>query len=303
MMQDSYSSVSLQKLFEETNRDLRRGAWPQVRRRVKSQGIIPELVGVRKDGALLFRTNSGTTKGKYWNQMVKFKDISVARELFFESKVTYLRLISLLQSGDLLVHCNDPSYKYYWQYLATQKGYAIRKNIIYPKKRNPNLTGSVCFVDNTLVTTDKGLVPIKDIEIGDLVLTHRGEYKEVLNTGNRMAMVYEYTTSNQTFRCTPSHKFFIEHWDSLILKPIQSIPLYTCLVADSQEILLSKTSIGLERVYNITVAEDESYTITDSKIAVSNCKHLVSVLQVLPFLSAKIAQEYKRLGVLERMES
>jgi hypothetical protein len=51
----------------------------------------------------------------------------------------------LLQSGDLLVHCNDPSWKYWgWQYIGTKKGYAMRSEKRYPKIRNPRLTGTVC---------------------------------------------------------------------------------------------------------------------------------------------------------------
>ena len=47
--------------------------------------------------------------------------------------------------------------------------------------------GSPCFQADTMVFTDKGYVPIQDIQIGDMVLTHNGRYKPVLAVGKRWA--------------------------------------------------------------------------------------------------------------------
>lgn len=43
--------------------------------------------------------------------------------------------------------------------------------------------GSPCFIAGTLVQTDKGLVPIEDIQVGDNVVTHKSRYQKVLKTG------------------------------------------------------------------------------------------------------------------------
>lgn len=47
--------------------------------------------------------------------------------------------------------------------------------------------GFPCFQADTMIFTDKGYVPIQDIKAGDLVLTHKGNYKPVLAVGKRIA--------------------------------------------------------------------------------------------------------------------
>lgn len=42
--------------------------------------------------------------------------------------------------------------------------------------------GYGCFFKDALVSTEKGLVPIQDIVVGTKVLTHKGRFKEVINT-------------------------------------------------------------------------------------------------------------------------
>jgi DNA (cytosine-5)-methyltransferase 3A len=43
--------------------------------------------------------------------------------------------------------------------------------------------GSPCFVGNTLITTKRGQKEIKNIQVGDYVLTHKGNWKKVLRVG------------------------------------------------------------------------------------------------------------------------
>ena len=67
-----------------------------------------------------------------------------------------------------------------------------------------------CFTGNTLITTINGDVPIKDINVGDLVLTRNG-YKRVLNKfNNGLKAVKEYVIGENKLVCTPDHKIWTE---------------------------------------------------------------------------------------------
>lgn len=71
----------------------------------------------------------------------------------------------------------------------------------------------LCVDENTLIKTINGYKKIKNIEIGELVFTHKGRYKKVLNKflnplGNRS--VYKVDCSNnQGLICTEGHKLYI----------------------------------------------------------------------------------------------
>lgn len=140
-----YSFAELDKLYEETSKQLRTQCWDRVAKRVKSQHITTTYLGVDKNGDILFKTTSGTTPGKYWHQRIRFKDLNEGLMLLYnDMTLTRRDIISLLVSGDILVFCDDHSFKYYWSYKAWVQGYGIKKEVRYPKIRNKNLSGSVC---------------------------------------------------------------------------------------------------------------------------------------------------------------
>ena len=49
----------------------------------------------------------------------------------------------------------------------------------------PKLEGKTCLPPNQLINTADGLKPIKDVNVGDLVLTHKGRYRRVLRVVTR----------------------------------------------------------------------------------------------------------------------
>lgn len=65
-----------------------------------------------------------------------------------------------------------------------------------------------CFVGNTLVRTSNGLKPIKDVKVGDNVLTHKNRYREVVGTKTKTGDNL-YKINDQT--CTGNHEFYVLH--------------------------------------------------------------------------------------------
>lgn len=67
-----------------------------------------------------------------------------------------------------------------------------------------------CLPGNAMVHTINGLVPIKDVEIGDLVLTSRKEYRKVSNKFEQgVQKLVKIITASGEFRCTSNHKMAV----------------------------------------------------------------------------------------------
>jgi len=69
--------------------------------------------------------------------------------------------------------------------------------------------GGGCFSGNSLVTTNRGKIPIKDVRIGDVVLTHVGRWMPVTDT-------FEFTHHDSFIKvngieATPNHEFYVVH--------------------------------------------------------------------------------------------
>jgi PBSX family phage terminase large subunit len=104
--------------------------------------------------------------------------------------------------------------QYVWDPKAAKQGYDE------PLKEEDH-----CFCAGTLISTDKGIIPIENIKEGIKALTRCG-YKRVVATGNREAEVAEYDLYGTIFNCTPDHKFFTERGWIEIENLIQSDILY-----------------------------------------------------------------------------
>lgn len=69
-----------------------------------------------------------------------------------------------------------------------------------------------CFVPQTKVYTSKGFKNIEDVEVGDLVWTHKNRFRKVLKTyvkeydGDLIAMRSQ--GNYETVKCTPEHPFY-----------------------------------------------------------------------------------------------
>lgn len=67
--------------------------------------------------------------------------------------------------------------------------------------------GAGCFHGDMLVQTENGLVQIKNIKVGDRVLTHTGKYKEVVN--KFIFNDHKKIIDINGIKCTPNHKFYV----------------------------------------------------------------------------------------------
>lgn len=72
--------------------------------------------------------------------------------------------------------------------------------------------GSPCFPAGSLVLTGRGFIPIEQVEIGDLALTHRGNWKRVIDKGSHIGdTIILKGQGTPGIECTPNHKFLAGH--------------------------------------------------------------------------------------------
>lgn len=134
--------------------------------------------------------------------------------------------------------------------------------------------GSMCFVPNTQVFCGHqvGYKNIRDVRIGDSVLSHKSQFREVINTweSHFAGKMVKITFDNQYFICTPTHKIFVngEEIPAKKIKPgdfLQTGYGEKVSVTNVEKIEFD----GL--VYDLEVETDHSYCITHDLIAVHNC--------------------------------
>lgn len=157
--------------------------------------------------------------------------------------------------------------------------------------------GSPCFTKGHLVLTSEGYKDISDVQVGDMVLTHKNRYMPVLRTYERDAETYElYITGFGKFVTTENHPFYTTK------KPCDLNPTWTkasemdrntfcgmhiniakdigidCKLDDDTLIFdnilwkrfISGNKTGFtQNVFNIEVEEDQSYTVNNC--IVHNC--------------------------------
>lgn len=89
------------------------------------------------------------------------------------------------------------------------KSYNERLNV-YSERPLHDWSSHSCFVGGTIVSSDRGLVPIKDIKVGDYVLTPNGK-KKVINKYIKLAsFINRIETQSSFIECTPQHEVFTE---------------------------------------------------------------------------------------------
>lgn len=145
-----------------------------------------------------------------------------------------------------------------------------------------------CFPAGTAVVTVNGTMPIESVSPGTLVLTHTGKFRKV-----KTVLVYPYfgkmytiTTSNGTeITSTANHPFMTstnQDWTPAC-NLHEGMSLYRYL---SGELLADKiqkvtyAEVYKYTVFNLSVEEDESYTVSDLGYIVHNCKVAYDVCSI-----------------------
>lgn len=156
--------------------------------------------------------------GDYWDT-VEMQNILYWIQVEAEKNPTYqintkgvtAAIMNSIDGMDIKVDCTCADFKYRFAYLATKLGYKYGKPENRPAKiTNPNDYGSLCFTGDTLVLTEEGLKPIKDIQIGDNVFTHKGRLRPVLDKSNHYEKkLIKSRIGTENIVCTENHPFYI----------------------------------------------------------------------------------------------
>jgi hypothetical protein len=135
------------------------------------------------------------------------------------------------------------------------------------------VTGRFCVSEDTLITTDRGVITIGSItpdlegviEITNTkVLTHENNYKDVTHAINKgYEEMYEVELANgNKIECTLNHVFLTNRgWRSLneILQSPEDLEIMCYDLSFTTSKIVKITSIGVKKVCDISVADDHSY--------------------------------------------
>lgn len=148
---DEVIDEEINYLINEKNyKELRAAVTPFLQVRAKSRNTPGSVFTGFSNNVMRFKTNSHRLRDVVYTQMVRLVDLDdIIKKNPNKGMVDIARMA--LQ-GNIKVHCSDPSWLYWgFEYIGTQKGYSINREIRPPNKRNPGRSGSVCkHLDNVL---------------------------------------------------------------------------------------------------------------------------------------------------------
>ena len=135
-----------------------------------------------------------------------------------------------------------------------------------------------CFTGETEVIAENGNIPIKDIKVGDMVLaydefTKEKAYKEVTGIVSIIRdTIYSVEVDGQVIEASSEHPFYVQgEW-----KETKNLDVGDKLTLFNQDCESSIASITIEArrdtVYNLSVADFETYFVSELGILVHNCE-------------------------------
>lgn len=179
----------------------------------------------------------------------------------------------------------------YWRYISariptSRKSHTEKYSLIYPADHPfwdawfpPN--GFNCLPGGSVINTARGNIAIEQVKHGDLVLTHRGRWRAVMELHRNPftgALVRITLLDGRILRLTPNHKVFTQRgWvEAARLNASDQIGDLTSRLFDGVNILHIEREPFTGTVYNLGVQDDHSYCVEG--LAVHNC--LCSVMTV-----------------------
>jgi SPP1 gp7 family putative phage head morphogenesis protein len=132
------------------------------------------------------------------------------------------------------------------------------------------------LLEGTLIETRQGKLPIENVTIGDIVLTHKGNWCEVYDTMNKFEDKEYFCIeleNGKEINITGEHPVFTdEGWiraDELLFTDN-----IICLENVMSKIArITRKKIASEKLYNLAVKQDESYIANE--IVVHNCRSVL----------------------------
>lgn len=168
-----------------------------------------------------------------------------------------------------------------WPMALKTRGYD--KKGVAEKGTGPSAPDHICFIGSTLIATDKGMVPIRDIRKGDMILTRKGYRRAEAAFCSGIKEVRRYNLAGRQLVATEDHPVFTMNRGFVPISDLRPRDtLVTLLVAphnDKGRPETEKTTLRTEveswarpypvPVYNLTIEGEHEYFANN--VLVSNC--------------------------------
>lgn len=171
----------------------------------------------------------------YWVQISAENTNSYTKNQI-NTKVVTQAMMNSIDGMDIKLDCTCKDWQYRFAYQATILGYKYGEKEGRPNedaRANPENRGGVCFTGDTLICTETGYKPIKDIKVGDKVFTHKGRLQPVTEIMTRKVdKIIKTHIGTQDIYCTDNHPFYITNarHNNFRFEPITNLSLKNVFV-------------------------------------------------------------------------
>lgn len=202
--------------------------------------IYTDYKGVDSDGTLLFESDSQTRSGLVHRQRVFYPGFfDLLDTVDAGDEITEEQMVEII-TNDLMVDCS-------------------------------------CFTGETLISTVEGFKYIRDIKVGDEVLTHTGQYKKVVKVFDPYESdIIKVSVGTRDLYCTPNHPFLTleGEWvpaEQCVDKTVVCYEVASNVISPIGTPVITKLE-EKATVYNFEVADDNSYCVGQNRVIVHNCE-------------------------------